>query len=167
GSRGSALGRPAAVGAPHVAPARHRVARPRRGEGLNALRELVREALRALGVRRLLLSVHDLAFPGDPRDDIGRGAPLARGGRAFLRFAAGLGFHGLQLGPQGETTAHDPSPYDATIFSRSTLSVAAAPLVEAGLLAEEELAAVVAVRPPDALARAAHAAAHESARHLL
>jgi len=143
------------------------VARPRRGEGLNALRELVREALRALGVRRLLLSVHDLAFPGDPRDDIGRGAPLSRGGRAFLRFAAELGFHGLQLGPQGETAPHDPSPYDATLFSRNTLSIAVTPLVEQGLLTEEELGAVVGLRPADALSRAAHADAHESARRLL
>jgi 4-alpha-glucanotransferase len=143
------------------------VARPHPGEGLKPLRELVREALRALGVRRLLLSVHDLSLPGDPGDDIGRGAPLSRGGRAFLRFAADLGFHGLQLGPQGETAPHDPSPYDATLFSRSTLSVAAAPLVEEGLLAEEELGAVVASRPPDALLRAAHGNAHASAGRLL
>jgi 4-alpha-glucanotransferase len=127
----------------------------------------VREALRALGIRRLLLSVHDLSLPGDPRDDVGRGAPLSRGGRAFLRFAAELGFHGLQLGPQGETAAHDPSPYDATLFSRNTLSIAAAPLVEEGLLAEKELGAVVALRPADALSRAAHADAHEFARRLL
>ena len=127
----------------------------------------MREALRALGVRRLLLSVHDLAFPGDPRDDIGRGAPLSRGGRAFLRFAAELGFHGLQLGPQGETAPHDPSPYDATLFSRNTLSIAVTPLVEQGLLTEEELGAVVGLRPADALSRAAHADAHESARRLL
>jgi len=143
------------------------VARPRRGEGLKALRELVREALRALGIRRLLLSVHDLSLPADPRDDIGRGAPLSRGGRAFLRFAAELGFHGLQLGPQGETAPHDPSPYDATLFSRSTLSIAATPLVEEGLLAEEELGALVALRSADALSRVAHAVAHESARRLL
>jgi 4-alpha-glucanotransferase len=143
------------------------VARPRPGEGLNALPELVREGLRALGIRRLLLSVHDLSFPGDSRDDVGRGAPLSRGGRAFLRFAAELGFHGLQLGPQGETAPHDPSPYDATLFSRNTLSIAATPLVEQGLLVEEELGRVVALRPADALSRAAHADAHESARRLL
>jgi 4-alpha-glucanotransferase len=111
--------------------------------------------------------VHDLSLPGDPADDIGRGAPLSRGGRAFLRFAAELGFHGLQLGPQGETAAHDPSPYDATLFSRSTLSIAAPPLIEQGFLTEEELGAAVAERPAGALVRAAHRYAQEASRRLL
>ena len=86
-------------------------------------RDLVRAGLDALGIRRFALAVHDAALPGDPRDDAGRGAPLSAGGRAFLRFAADRGFHALQLGPQGETTEHDQSPYDAAIFSRSSSSV--------------------------------------------
>jgi len=103
--------------------------------------------------------VHDLSLPGDPADDVGRGAPLSLGGRAFLRFAAQLGFHGLQLGPQGETTPYDPSPYDATLFGRNTASIALGPLVDQGLLLEHELAAAVAARPRGALSRAAHAEA--------
>jgi 4-alpha-glucanotransferase len=138
----------------------------RRG-GSERLRELVREALEALGIRRLLLAVHDLSLPGDPADDVGRGAPLSRGGRAFLRFAADLGFHGLQLGPQGETTPHDPSPYDATLFSRSTSSIALGPLVDEGLLLERDLEVAVAARPPGALSRAAHAQAHAAVTEAL
>jgi 4-alpha-glucanotransferase len=84
-----------------------------------------------------------------------------------LQFVASLGFHGLQLGPQGETAPGDPSPYDSTLFSRSALSIAFAPLVEEGLLAPEELGAVVAARPPEALSRAAHGFAHHSAGRLL
>jgi 4-alpha-glucanotransferase len=105
--------------------------------------------------------VHDLSLPGDPGDDIGRGAPLSRGGRAFLEFAASLGFHGLQLGPQGETDPQDPSPYDATLFSRSISALGLAQLVEHGLVPGEELAAAVAARPEGALLRAAHPYAHE------
>lgn len=104
--------------------------------------------------------MHDLSLPGDPADDVGRGAPLSRGGTAFLQFAAGLGFHGLQIGPQGETSPGDPSPYDSTLFSRSTASLALGPLVEEGLLDEADLAGLVAGRPPGALARADHAYAH-------
>ena len=129
-------------------------------------RELVREAQQALGVRRLLLAVHDAALPADPRDDLGRGAPFSRGGRAFLEFAAELGFHGLQLGPQGETTEHDPSPYDSTIFARSTL-LAAGPLAAAGLLSEETYAEAVAQRPPGSELRAAHRHVHAISRRLL
>jgi len=130
-------------------------------------RELVRAALDALGIRRLALAVHDAALPGDPRDDVGRGAPLSKGGLAFLRFAADLGFDAVQLGPQGETTEHDQSPYDASIFSRSTLSLALAPLEAAGLLPAPTLREAVAGRPAGALERAAHRHAHAVAREAL
>jgi len=127
-------------------------------------RDLVRAALDALGIRRLALAVHDAALPGDSRDDVGRGAPLSAGGLAFLRFAADLGFHAVQLGPQGETTEHDQSPYDATVFSRSTLSLALAPLEQAGLLSSATLAKAVARRPAGSGERAAHRHAHSVAR---
>jgi 4-alpha-glucanotransferase len=135
--------------------------------GVIAQRDLVRAALDALGVRRLVLAVHDAALPGDPRDDVSRGAPFSAGGRAFLRFAADLGFHALQLGPQGETTEHDQSPYDATIFSRSTISLALAPLVESGLIAQGTLRAAVLGRPRGSDLRAAHRHAHSVARRVL
>ena len=77
-----------------------------------------------------------------------------------MRFVAGLGFHGLQLGPQGETTAHDPSPYDATLFSRSTLSISLARLVDDGLLSRDALDRAAATRPEGGLQRASHASAH-------
>ena len=130
-------------------------------------RDLVRAALDALGIRRLALAVHDAALPGDARDDVGRGAPLSAGGLAFLRFAADLGFHAVQLGPQGETTEHDQSPYDGTIFSRSTLALALVPLAEAGLLEQEAIQHAVARRPPGAELRSAHRHAHAVARKVL
>jgi 4-alpha-glucanotransferase len=129
--------------------------------------DVVRAALDALGIRRLALAVHDAALPGDPRDDIGRGAPPSFGGLAFLRFAAGLGFHAVQLGPQGETTEHDQSPYDATIFSRSTLSLGMEQLVQAGLVSDRTVSDVAARRPPGSDARAAHRHAHAVAREVL
>jgi 4-alpha-glucanotransferase len=130
-------------------------------------RDLVGAALDALGIRRLALAVHDAALPRDARDDVGRGAPLSAGGLAFLRFAADLGFHALQLGPQGETTEHDQSPYDSTIFSRSTTSIALAPLVEDGLVSPETLRMAVEQRPRGSGIRAAHRYAHAVARRAL
>lgn len=93
-------------------------------------RGLVAEALRLLGKRRLVLGVHDAAFPDGPGDvAVGRGTPYGRGGAAFVELAARLGFDGLQLGPQGETSPGNDSPYDGTAFSRSLLSLALAPLL--------------------------------------
>lgn len=80
-------------------------------------------ALQALGVRNLVVGIHDAAFPGEPGDDAGRGSPASRGAERWLRFVRGLGFTGVQLGPQGQTSAHNPSPYDGTIFARNTLSI--------------------------------------------
>lgn len=96
----------------------------------------VREALRALGIERLALGVHDANFPGHPDEDLGRGSPNGRGADDFLRFAAELGFDTIQLGPQGETSAHDPSPYNGSVLVRSSLSIALGPLFDAGLLSE-------------------------------
>ncbi len=113
-------------------------------------RRYVREALEALGIRRLLLGIHDAAFPMLPSEDVGRGSPHSAGAADLLDFAAALGFDGIQLGPQGVTSASNPSPYDGALFSRDPLSIALEPLTSpewAALLRPETLAAAVSARP--------------------
>ena len=90
-------------------------------------RGLVAEALQALDVRNLVLGIHDPSFPSDPDEDTGRGSPYTRGAARFLEFARQLGFTGIQLGPQGQTSEFNASPYDSTLFSRNTLNI---PLAE-------------------------------------
>ena len=90
---------------------------------MTAEASIVARALALLGKHNLVLSLHDPSFPGAPGEDTGRGSPYTRGGRDFLEFVAGLGFTGLQLGPQGQTSAGNPSPYDGTIFARNVLSI--------------------------------------------
>lgn len=84
---------------------------------------IIQAALAALGKRRLVLAIHDSSFPSAPEQDTGRGTPYSRGGREFLRFIAGLGFNGVLLGPQGQTSLINPSPYDGTVFAKSFLSI--------------------------------------------
>jgi 4-alpha-glucanotransferase len=111
---------------------------------------VVREALRALGVRKLVLGIHDPAFPGVPGDDVGRGSPYSRGAERLFQLAAGLGFTGVQLGPQGQTSFVNPSPYDGTIFSRNVLSIALAELCESSerpLLRRSTLARLAEGKP--------------------
>jgi 4-alpha-glucanotransferase len=82
----------------------------------------VRDALRQLGIRRFVLGVHASAFPACD-GDIGYGAPLSSAGQRLLEFAARLGFDALQLGPMGQVSAHNLSPYDGTVFARNTWSL--------------------------------------------
>ncbi len=113
-------------------------------------RRRIREALDLLGIRRLLLGIHDAAFPALPEEDVGRGSPCSDGAAAFLEQVHTLGFDGVQLGPQGATSPGNPSPYDGAFFSRSPLSLALLPLTRpewGSLLRPAALAAAVARRP--------------------
>jgi 4-alpha-glucanotransferase len=74
--------------------------------------------LARLGVKRLLLAIHDVSFPSDADEDVGRGSPATRAAERLFAYASSLGFTGIQLGPQGQTSRDNPSPYDGTIFSR-------------------------------------------------
>jgi 4-alpha-glucanotransferase len=84
---------------------------------------LVRQALRELGVRRLLFAIHDASFPSDPDEDVGRGCPGTGASARLLVLLRSLGFTGIQLGPQGLTSRGNPSPYDGTAFSRNVDSL--------------------------------------------
>ena len=89
----------------------------------------VRDALRQLGVRRFVLGIHTSAFPAGELD-CGYGAPSSRMGERLLQFAAELGFDALQLGPCGQVSTSNLSPYDGSVFARNTWCLAAQPLTE-------------------------------------
>lgn len=135
-------------------------------------RALVREGLRALGKRRVVLAIHDAAFPAAGEDlDAGRGTPYGAGGRRLVELAARLGFHGVQLGPQGETSPGNTSPYDSTCFSRSVLSIALGSLVQdeqwGRLLSRDDVEGLLVDRPRDRPDRAAHAFARRTLGRLV
>jgi 4-alpha-glucanotransferase len=138
-----------------------RISFPAADEQLSA----IREALEVLGIRRLLLGIHDPAFPSVSGEDIGRGSPYSLGARQFLAFVRSLGFTGVQLGPQGMTSLTNASPYDGTLFSRNPLSLAPLPLTleeEGALLPEETLAGLTAENPQEDSGRIAHAFAWQA-----
>ncbi|MCL2723180.1 MAG: 4-alpha-glucanotransferase [Polyangiaceae bacterium] len=113
-------------------------------------RDLVRAALRALGIDDLVLAVHDASFPSFADEETGRGSPYTRGGHAMVSFASELGFNGIQLGPQGQTSLGNSSPYDGSVFSKSLLSVALTELASArfaSVLRPEEVEAIVEEAP--------------------
>jgi 4-alpha-glucanotransferase len=127
----------------------------------------IRAGLSALGIERLVLAIHDGSFPSTADEDLGRGSPYGLGARALVALAAGLGFDGLQLGPQGDTSLTNPSPYDGALFSRSPLSIALATLGEDpdwAPLAHDLLAPAVASRPDGPADRTQYAYAWRIAR---
>lgn len=85
---------------------------------------MLSEKLARLGKKRLLLAIHDASFPADPGENIGRGSPYTRASARLLPYLKQLGFTGIQLGPQGQTSRDNASPYDAAIFSRDVAAVA-------------------------------------------
>ncbi len=92
-----------------------------------------------LGIQRLALQVHSASFPerieaGGRGEDFGRGSPYSYGAERLYEWAAELGFDTIQLGPMGMTGRGNPSPYDATIFSRNPLDLPLARMVDAGRL---------------------------------
>lgn len=135
--------------------------------------DLVDAALRLLGIRRFALAIHDASFPSTPEEDVGRGSPYSLGGQSFLRFARALGFNAVQLGPQGQTTRDDPSPYNSSIFSKSILSLAPLALADdprlLGVVLPDDLDRLLARWPRREVRadRVDHARAWEVARELL
>lgn len=112
----------------------------------------IAEALRLLDKSDFLLAVHDASFPGANNEDTGRGTPYGAGGLALASFARSLGFTGLQLGPQGQTSLVNPSPYDGALFSRNILSLDLKGLVDQGLLSRSTWETILAGNPcPDGL----------------
>lgn len=110
----------------------------------------ISEALRLLDKSDLLLAVHDVSFPGVHGENTGRGSPYGAGGLALARFARQLGFTGLQLGPQGQTSSINSSPYDGTLFSRNVLSLDLKSLVDQELLSRLTWEEILAGNPrPD------------------
>jgi 4-alpha-glucanotransferase len=131
---------------------------------------MVRAALAALGVERLVLGIHDPSFPAAPGQETGRGAPASRGALGFLRLASELGFDTVQLGPQGLTSRGNPSPYDAALFSREVLSIDLCALTTAEwgrLLTEGAVERLQASMPAGAESRVPHAWVFDRYRALL
>jgi 4-alpha-glucanotransferase len=115
--------------------ARFTVRRSNRGIDEVVAANAIEAGLAQLGVKRLLLAIHDASFPSDADEDTGRGSPATRAAARLFGYLRGLGFTGLQLGPQGQTSRSNPSPYDGTIFSRHLGNIAPGSLRTGGAFA--------------------------------
>ncbi len=102
------------------------------------MRDLLSRALTTLGIEHLSCAVHERALPPDERLDAGCGAPGGPAAADFAGFLAEQGFNVVQLGPPGEVSAHNVSPYDGTAFSRSRLQLSWSALEDGPLAGLDE-----------------------------
>jgi 4-alpha-glucanotransferase len=129
--------------------------------------DLSRAALAELGVERFLLAIHDASFPADPEEDLGVGSPGTLAASRLFELIRALGFSGVQLGPAGETSRSNASPYDSTIFSRSLASIPAAAFSPSGELAGLVRERSRATATGDGGARGDHRRGHDVSRALV
>jgi 4-alpha-glucanotransferase len=131
---------------------------------IEAERDVIRMK-RELGIDCLALQVHAGSFPMDTDEDLGRGSPYGRGADSLIAFASRLGFDAIQLGPQGMTERSNPSPYNATIFSRNPLDLSLIRLVNQGKV-NAAAAAEICDAAQAAEKHGSYAAAFEASRLL-
>lgn len=110
--------------------------------------DLIEQAARPARIERFVLQIHSASFPADPEEDLGRGSPYSQGAQRLFEFAARLGFNAIQLGPTGMTDRGNPSPYDATVFSRNPLDLPLRRLVDEGRMRRSTWESLRRMLPP-------------------
>ena len=89
---------------------------------LDYQKQMINDALCALGKKNFALIIHGGSFPAYADRDTGFGSPNSLCGRELIDFASGI-FNCIQLGPSGITKSIDASPYTGTIFSTNPMLI--------------------------------------------
>ena len=77
---------------------------------------VLRAALDYLGVKSVAMIMHGSCYPVT-KYDLGIGSPCGKNAEKIIEFEKTHGFNAVQLGPLGEITRGDISPYSATVFA--------------------------------------------------
>ncbi len=119
-------------------------------KGKHEFKKTVEKALKVLKKKNLAMIIHGSSFPSAEGQNTGIGSPNSQGGQNFMEFISGLGFNGVQLGPEGKTKPIDASPYVGTMFSYNPLFIDLYSLTQkdfAEILSSETFEKIVAVNP--------------------
>ena len=85
-------------------------------------KNIIKEALNALGKKRLAFIAHANSFPAEYGKNTGFGTVNSNAAKKLIDFLSGV-FTDVQLGPAGKTKSIDASPYTGTIFSNNPLFI--------------------------------------------
>ncbi|MDD3594690.1 MAG: 4-alpha-glucanotransferase [Candidatus Gastranaerophilales bacterium] len=84
--------------------------------------EALNSALEYLDIKNLAMIIHGTSFPAVGNDaDVG--SPYGQGANKFVDFLQLHGFNAIQLGPGGEISKQDPSPYSGKVFAKNGLFI--------------------------------------------
>lgn len=84
--------------------------------------ETIRQAYDFLGVKDVSMVIHGTSFPV-VKNDLGVGSPFNAASKDLIEMEILHGFSGNQLGPLGEITRKDISPYASTVWAKNKLFI--------------------------------------------
>ena len=96
--------------------------RLRDNEKIEYKHDTIRQAYDFLGVKNVSMVIHGSSFPV-VQNDLGIGSPFNSTSRDLIEMEILHGFSGNQLGPLGEISRKDLSPYASTVWAKNKLFI--------------------------------------------
>lgn len=100
-----------------------------RGEKVKEMQDTCNEAFKYLGIENRAIILHGSCFPSSG-PDIGVGTPYSDPAKGLIKEFMMYGFNAMQLGPSGEISSFDISPYASKIYAKNPLFIDAKKLTK-------------------------------------
>ena len=100
-----------------------------RGEKVKEMQDTCNEAFKYLGIENRAIILHGSCFPSSG-PDIGVGTPYSEPAKGLIKEFMMYGFNAMQLGPSGEISSFDISPYASKIYAKNPLFIDAKKLTK-------------------------------------
>lgn len=92
------------------------------GEKIKETQDTCNEAFDYLGIENRAIILHGSCFPSSG-PDIGVGTPYSKAAQDLTKEFMMYGFNAIQLGPSGEISSFDISPYASKVFAKNPLFI--------------------------------------------
>ncbi len=93
-----------------------------KGEKIKEFQDTCNEAFDYLGIENRAIILHGSCFPSNG-PDIGVGTPYSKAAEDLTKELMMYGFNAIQLGPSGEISSFDISPYASKVFAKNPLFI--------------------------------------------
>ena len=93
-----------------------------RGEKIQEMQDTCNQAFKYLGIENRAIILHGSCFPSSG-PDIGIGTPYSEPAKDLIKEFMMYGFNAIQLGPSGEISSFDISPYASKVYAKNPLFI--------------------------------------------